>query len=124
MRGFIFGVLASAALATAGPAFAEDVLDWTSPAGMQVGDYGRDLTSSEGLTVGWRAERSYSEGRMRVVAEFCNNGSSDWEGGMRLTHIPPERGHLTLRVPASDCVTREEIIPTGVPAIYVYLNEY
>lgn len=124
MRGLVFAVMAFPVMATASPVLAEDVLDWTSPSGMQVGDYGRELTSSEGLTVGWRAERSYADGRMRVVAEFCNSGSSEWEGGMRLTHIPPDRGHLTLRVPASDCVTREEIIPTGVPAIYVYLNEY
>ena len=70
------------------------------------------------------AEPSYADSRMKVVGEFCNATGYDWEGGMRLTHIPPERGHLTLSVPARECVTREEIIPTGVDSIYVLLDQY
>lgn len=101
-----------------------DVLEWTRTAGVPVNEAGQLLVSSEGLSVTWRSRQSYSEGRMGIVAEFCNSSSDAWEGGMRLTHIPPDRGHLTLRVPANDCVEREEIIPTSAETIYIYLNEY
>ncbi len=103
---------------------AYDVLEWTRTAGVPVDEFGQMLVSSEGLSVTWRSRRSYSEGRMGIVAEFCNISSDAWEGGMRLTHIPPDRGHLTLRVPARDCVEREEIIPTSAEVIYIYLNQY
>ena len=106
-----------------GQASAADVLQWQS-GGFQVGDAGGTQTSAEGLSVSWVAEPSYSDGRMSVVAEFCDIGGAGWEGGMRLTHIPPERGHLTLTVPAGGCVSREEIIQTGVESIYVYLSLY
>lgn len=123
MRHLLSSGLIGLAIAIAPPALADDFATWNSPYGYNPGDEGNQV-NIEGLNVSWVAERSYTEGRMRVVAEFCNNTRSDWEGGMRLTHLSPTRGHLTLRVPQGDCVTREEIIPTGVTDIYIYLNEY
>lgn len=125
MRPWSLAVLIVPTLLLAAPVAAQDVLQWGSGSNpFDVGDEGGHQVSSEGLTVGWVAESSFTSGRMRVVAEFCNSSGFDWEGGMRLTHIPPERGHLTLRVPARDCINREEIIPTGVEDIYILLDEY
>lgn len=124
MRSLVSGVLLTAAAMIAGQASAEDVMQWPSTYGFQVGDEGGYRISPEGLGVRWVAESSYTDGRMSVVAEFCDIHGSGWEGGMRLTHIPPERGHLTLNVPAGGCVSREEIIPSGVDMIYIYLKSY
>ena len=124
MRVFGGIALLSAIAALAGSASAQDVNQWQSVSGFEVGDEGDTRVNREGLSVGWTTRSSYSEGRMAVIGEFCNSTGFDWEGGMRLTHISPERGHLTLRVPARECVTREEIIPIGVESIYVLLDEY
>lgn len=124
MRSLVFGACALIGLGFGGSASAQSYETWTSVSGFEPGDEGATMVTSEGLTVSWVAERSYADGRMKVIGEFCNNSGFDWEGGMRLTHIEPDRAHLTLRVPARDCVKREEIIPTGVDRIYIFLNEY
>lgn len=121
LLGICFAV---STLAAANSAAAQTTTQWQSVSGFEVGDEGSSQVNGEGLSVSWVAEPSYADGRMKVVGEFCNFRGFDWEGGMRLTHIPPERGHLTLRVPARECVPREEIIPTGVESIYVLLNQY
>lgn len=123
MRSLVFGVAAMIASGMALPAWAQDTASWNSPYGYGPGDKGNEV-NLESLNVSWEATPAYPENRMRVVARFCNNTREDWEGGMRLTHIPPDRGHRTIRVPVGQCVPYEEILPRGSTDIYILLNEY
>lgn len=123
MRPFSVSLGAALVLGLAGAAVAQDTATWNTPNGIEPGDEGYRV-SVEGLNVSWAAHRSYSEERRRVVAEFCNNSSTPWEGGMRLATTPPQRAHRTIRVPADTCVTYDEILPTNAVNIYVMLKRY
>ena len=126
MRMVLSTALAATALVAAFPALAQSgqYETWQSVHGFEAGDTGGSR-HFQGLTVSWDARPSSTNGRMYVHGEFCNyGGNRDWQGGMRLTHIEPDRAHLTIRVPAGECITRSEILPTGVDAIYIWLSEH
>ncbi len=72
------------------------------------------------LVVSLETRRSSTPGKMNVIAEFCNNGSKTWVGGIRLSPTRPTRSHSSMTVPQGSCREWSEIMEEGVTRIYVY----
>lgn len=117
-------VAAAALAATIVPATARDILEFFNTNGWRPGQSHSSIYG-EGLDVDLTIERSTNNGRMYVVARFCNRGNSDlWVGGIRVTtdEERARKAHATIRVRDGACSRWGEHLEIGSRYIYVHVS--
>lgn len=98
----VTAAMAMACAAISAPALARDVVKFSTVHSWAVGDVS-DSRYADGLMVSLQIRSSHSDSKIYAVAEFCNRGSSEWAGGIRVSPDYPDSAHTTLRVPAGQC---------------------
>lgn len=114
-------LLLAAGFALAPAALAKSIKVYTNDYGWEPGDRS-ETRSADGLDVSFKIDYSPNNGRMYVRAKFCNDNSSDWQGGIRVTVNYPDNAHARIRVPGGDCKTWSEHLPLNARDIYILVD--
>lgn len=104
------------------PAYAEEIATFENSFGWK-GGQSSNREYFENLVVSIETRRAVTQGKMNVVAEFCNNSANTWNGGIRLSPNRPTRSHASLTVPGRSCKVWSEIMNEGITNIYVYAKQ-
>lgn len=121
MKSFAFSIALASCLALAAPAFAESVQAFYKGTGWEPGDESQ-TAYEEGLSFGFTIDRSSNSGSMYVKGRFCNEGSTVWVGGIRVTDDEPDEAHATLRIQPGDCKVWGEHLEFGVTRLWMLVD--
>lgn len=95
------------------------ILEFDNPLGWKRGASSGEQVAGD-LSIGFVTKAVAIKGKMSVLTRFCNNDTSPWRGGYRISPNPPSRSHASIEIASGSCVNREETFSEGAATIYVY----
>lgn len=113
----------SSAGAAARPSAAPSILTFTNNYGWKVGDVST-TQNAQGVSISFTVASSSQEGKLYFRARICNNGSTTWTGGVRLTDSYPDRAHVTAQAQPGGCYPLSEQFMASSRAIYVWVKNH
>lgn len=109
--------------AAARPGASPSILTFTNNYGWKAGDVST-TQNAQGVSISFTVSPSTQEGKLTFRARICNNGSTTWTGGVRMTDSYPDRAHVMAQAQPGGCYGLTEQFMATSRAIYVWVKNH